>query len=260
LEPAVTERVIQVDGRAGSSSLVYSLRIGGLNAELARLDYGDIRFNGYGPDGECSIGIEYKRLNDLLKSCRDGRLAGHQVPGMVRTYQFRYLLVLGQWREGDSGLLEIPVRGGWMQIQLGASGFLWRELEGYLQTLELRCGFHVRRCRTVADVISAVKSIYLWFGRPWDQHRSHKTIYSPPPDRVLYQKPSLLRRVAKELPGVGWERSGAIAERYRSVMDLCCASPGELAQIPGIGKKTAMRIVRSLAGQQDEEDGHEPGK
>ena len=41
-------------------------------------------------------------------------------------------------------------------------------------------------------------------------------------------KPSLVRRIAAELPGVGWERALAVEKRFRTIEDLMIATEEEL--------------------------------
>lgn len=252
ITPSV-QRPVVVDNREGSMDLLPHLRSAGLEAEPGRLEFGDLFFTGSGPRGVVRVGVEVKKLRDLLNSMRSGRLMGHQLPGMSQHYDFVFLLVEGVWREGDQGMLEEPVRGGWREVRLGTSGFLWREVEGFLNTAELVCGVRVRRSQRIQETAAVVKALHHWFGKEWREHGSHRVIYSPPPDQVMLYNPSVVRRVAKELPGVGWDRSGAIESRYKSVVDLCCASWKELAQIPGIGEVTAKRVVRALNGLDDKQ-------
>lgn len=245
-------RIISVDPREGSRDLIAPLRSLGLTVEPETLEYADVAFTGHGPDGPCRVGIEYKSLGDLLNSMRNGRLAGHQLPGMAQHYQFVVLVIRGVWREGANGMVEEGMRGGWRELRLGTTSFSWRELSGYMDTLEFIGGVHVRRCNGVGEVCSTVKGLYNWFGKPWEDHGSQNAIFSAPnPGNVFLYKPSLLRRVAKELPGVGWDRSREIEKAFASVIDLCCANRKVLEEIPGIGKITARRIINALSGEKE---------
>lgn len=44
------------------------------------------------------------------------------------------------------------------------------------------------------------------------------------------------------LPGVGPERASSLLDNFGNVENIMTASPGELAQVPGIGRKTAKSI------------------
>lgn len=247
-------RIIDIDPREGSRDLAAPLRALGLTVELRQMEYGDVAFTGHGPHGPCRVGIEYKTLSDLLGSMRTGRLAGHQLPGMAKHYQYVFLLIRGTWREGANGMVEEPVRGGWREVRLGTTTYDYRELSGFINTLEILCGVRVRRCGNNGEVYSAIKSLYNWFGKPWEDHGSHQTLFTAPnPGAAFLYKPSLLRRVAKELPGVGWERSADIAKHFNSVVDLCCAGAKELEQVPGIGRGIARKIVAALNGIREDQ-------
>jgi ERCC4-type nuclease len=76
-------------------------------------------------------------------------------------------------------------------------------------------------------------------------------IYTPPPPAALWLKPSLVRRVATQLEGIGWEKSAAVAAKFSSVLDMIVATEAEWQTIPGIGKGLAARAVRQLLGRED---------
>ena len=65
-------------------------------------------------------------------------------------------------------------------------------------------------------------------------------------DKALLTKPSLCRMVAAQLPGIGWEKSKPIAQKYRTVEELVTATPDELQELDGIGKTLASGIYQSL--------------
>lgn len=74
-----------------------------------RLDHGDILIIGNGPNGSAlRIGIEVKRVGDVLACMDDGRLAGldGQLEGMHRDYDLSWLVVEDELRpDHDSGIL-----------------------------------------------------------------------------------------------------------------------------------------------------------
>lgn len=247
-----SNRIITVDDREGSRDLIHHLQHRGIPVQSGRLEYGDLSFWGHGNTGPVRVGIEYKSIEDLANSMRTGRLSGHQLPGMAQQYRHLFLLIRGVWREGDGGIVECAVRGGWRPLRAGITQFSWREIEGHLNTLELVGGVKVRRAATIHDTVSYITGLYNWFGKPWEDHGSHLTIYADPnPGSAFLFKPTLLRRVAKELPGVGWDKSKKIEDSFESVVDLCCASEKTLMEIEGIGRVTAQRIVRSLNGHKE---------
>src|SRR5690606_40018299 len=50
-----------------------------------------------------------------------------------------------------------------------------------------------------------------------------------------------------EVPGLGEVRRKALLRRFGSLKRLAAASPEEIAQVPGIGPRTATAIVAALA-------------
>jgi excinuclease UvrABC nuclease subunit len=62
----------------------------------------------------------------------------------------------------------------------------------------------------------------------------------------LFTPPSLAFRVAAELPGIGWERAGAVSRRFTTVRQMVDAEADEWLTVPGIGKTIAARAVAAL--------------
>ena len=245
-------RPILVDERVGSKDLLEPLRDAHLPAYEMKLDFGDVAFEGNGPDGPLMVGIERKKVRDLIDSMRSGRLAGHQLIGLLHDYQVNYLVVEGSCRPGpNTGVLEVPVRGGWEPLRLGTTGFPYSELEGFLLGLENRAGVKVRWTYNRAQTVSLIQTMWTWWGVPWDSHRSLNIVYNPAPPTVEFLKPTLERKVAVQLDGIGWEKSKQVAERFSSVAAMVGASEKEWMEIDGIGKTLAKRIVRALNGQKE---------
>src|ERR1035437_1169131 len=69
--------MILIDKRIGSADLLAPLQAAGFDAQLVELAFGDLAFEGKGPNGTTlNVGVELKRLGDLVSSLRTGRLAG----------------------------------------------------------------------------------------------------------------------------------------------------------------------------------------
>ena len=64
---------------------------------IVRMDYGDAMVTGNGPCGQVDIGIERKRIGDLVNSITTGRLSGHQLPGLLAQYYKVYIIVEGMY-------------------------------------------------------------------------------------------------------------------------------------------------------------------
>jgi ERCC4-type nuclease len=242
---------VRVDPRAGSGPLLPLLQRRGVKgAESAQLSYGDISITGNGPGGcPVQVGIEYKKLSDLIQCIDNGRLVGHQLPGMLECYDQVWVLVEGIWREGKSGMVEVPRGSGWRPIVAGSGGFMSTALQGFLLTLQIKLNVRVAFTGTSLQTVDWLYHLNRWWVmKEWEEHRAHLA-FDNSAALTLISRPTLVRRVAKELPGVGWERSAAVARRFGSVLDMAVADTGEWESIEGIGKVTARKVVRALAGE-----------
>jgi ERCC4-type nuclease len=239
-----------IDDRVGSKDLLSPLCNFGVQAELMRLEYGDFAFVGRGAQGSpVTIGIELKETRDLIKSLQSGRFAGHQLQGLLTHYDRAYLLTEGIWRASESGILEV-FSGGWRPVAVGTKRIMARELDKWILTLTIRGGITHHHCPTRQDTIRWLSVLYHWWcDKDLDEHKSHLAFHQPDMDRALLEIPSLGRRVAKELPGIGWEKSRAVEQHFGgSVREMVNSPREEWTKIPGVGKVLAGRIVAELEG------------
>lgn len=237
---------VEVDDRVGSRELLPELKKLHTPAVKVRLPFADAAFEGEGEKGVVKIGVERKTIYDLIQSMTTGRLSSHQLPGLVQTYDFRYIVVEGLWRPGRDGVVEVWKGGGWRAAptRLG-----WFEVDRYLTTLEVRGGCWVRRTGSLWETAVMVGSLYRWWGKEWKEHRGHLQLEKGlMPDRVLFSKPSYPRLVASVLPGIGWEKSLAVAKRFKTVRAMVEAGPKEWREVPGIGKTLGDRLPMILEG------------
>jgi ERCC4-type nuclease len=248
--------MILVDPRVGSVEMQPLLETQHLKTTIQHLEFGDFAFSGNGPEGPVMIGVERKRVRDLLSSLRTGRFAGHQLPGLLKVYDWCYLFVEGILRANpESGILEESGYHAWVPVQLGSSGFAYRDLDGHLTTLECRAGacFRIRRTDTKqASAVAIANLWHYWNDKEWDEHRSHLAL-NLTSEYGWIVKPGLLRRMAAQLTGIGWEKSGAISHRFGSVREMVNAEEKDWVEIPGVGKKLSHRIVAALKGEINEE-------
>jgi ERCC4-type nuclease len=238
--------VLYLDARVGSGDLEPLLQRLGLTVEvIPRIDFADCAFFGHGPEGEnsLSIGVEIKKLRDLLNV---ERLSGHQLPGLLRQYDHVWLIVEGLWRPGDDGVLEIPRGREWGPLELGRRRFMYREVSNYLTTLEVKAGVRVRRTYSREETARVVADLYGWWNdKAWDKHRSHLALHRGP-DTAFLVPPPLRRRIAAELPGVGHDRSEAVAAAFGSTLEMINADVKTWLGVKGIGKTLASRITEAI--------------
>ena len=238
-----------VDSRVGSKDLAPQLQ----GAELCTLEYADVALTGMVNNLPVFIGIEVKTLGDVLSCMRNGRFAGHQLPGLLKDYDYTYLIIQGVYRAGKDGLLQIPkgktvsIEGerGWKTYDYGAT-IAWKDLEGWITTMETKTPLNIRRTSNRAETVEIIKSLHTWWvHKDWDKHRSHLD-FDRSATPVGLRKPSLLRRIVKELPGVGWDRSQKVEKHFGSVLAMVLAKPEEWRKVEGIGKTLASKIVKGM--------------
>jgi len=245
--------VLTVDDRTGSVELADTLKAMHLEVEVKRLAFGDFTFDGHGPKGPCTVAIERKRLRDLLCCIQDARFAAHQLPGMIETYDFCYLIVEGRWSVDPKTeeLIEVCKRAsdspdGWRPVRLGPShDFRYCEIDNYLNSIATMSSCRVKGSTCPAETVMQLVDLYHWWQKPWGQHHTLKVLRREPP-RFSFFKPNLAQRWAKELPGVGYEKSGAAAARFKTGIDLAMATPSEWAEVAGIGQGIALKVVRLI--------------
>tara|TARA_Y100000310_G_scaffold120427_2_gene119206 strand:+ start:8223 stop:8930 length:708 start_codon:yes stop_codon:yes gene_type:complete len=219
----------------------------------------DCAFWGVGDDDTTlSIGIERKKIGDLVQCIYDGRLIQQAQLAKENGIDVFVVLVEGRIRSNpDDGLLEIPVWGinprtlrraeVWQPVK---PAITYSRLDQYLTELDYLAGFIIKRSEDVKETAAVVKALWDNFQTPPSKHGSLHQIYTQPNQgSVLLVRPNLVRRVAKELKGVGWERSQAVADRFKSVRELVGASVDDWRAVDGIGKVTAEKVVRELSGK-----------
>lgn len=218
---------LYVDPRRGSGDLLTPLKRLSLPAVPKRMKFGDFAFRGQGPSGEVRVGIEYKKLSDLTSCIIDKRLTGHQLPGLMRRYQYRYLLINATIRPSSTSGLECfslfrSRRGSELgAFSLTRSPITYPALQKYLFTLENLAGVRIRFVSCRADAIGYIAALYHWWQKPWATHGSHLALPAwedgtPGPEiEWLFRKHSKFRRMASSIPGIGFSRSISVVKKFR---------------------------------------------
>jgi ERCC4-type nuclease len=242
--------MIKIDNRIGSAELRKFLA--GVPTELCRLDFGDFAFQGNGP-GEMPylIGIERKRISDLVQSMDSGRLSGHQLVGLTNSYNVIYLLVEGIWKPREDGVIMLPSKGGWRAMEYGKRRYTYHEVTNFLNSLTVLCGLNIFQTQGAFMSGLWLKHLYAWWRKPYSDHKSHLQFHQSI-ERQYAQLfvPPFIQRVAKELKGIGWDKSKALALKFKSVEELLNADVKTLMEIEGIGKKLAKQVYNQLRGIQ----------
>lgn len=240
--------MILVDPRVGSSDLEPMLKSLGAPATQCPLDFGDCAFIGNGPDDQpVGVGIELKKLKDMLSCVTTGRFSGHQLPGLVQNYNEVWLIIEGIYRPNPhDGVLETLNGREWRPISLGAKSWVYRDFESFLTTMEVKGGIRLRRTTSRDETARVVAGIYSWWtNSTYAEHRAHLT-FNRARDQALLAPPSLKHEIAACLPGLGYMKGGAAAGHFETVREMVNAPVEEWTRIPGIGKTLAKRIVEAV--------------
>lgn len=238
-----------VDPRAGSKELIEPLRAAGLPVEETTLQFGDVAWVGRGENNQTiACGLEHKKLPDLVQSLATDRLAGHQLTGMLKTYERCYLVIEGEWDTDDNGRVIVPSKFRKMKAPLKGAP-LSSVLESRVWTLEHRGGLRVRWTRNQKETIRHVSTLYrCWVDRALDQHSSHLAVYAADLDRTLLEPISLKRQIASQLPGIGYKKSRAVDEHFPSLWAMVNASETDWADVEGVGTTLAKKLVAACRG------------
>lgn len=208
--------------------LAPALRKMGLPVEVTTLSFGDFAFTGRGVgDVPVFVGIELKRLttSDAIDSIRSGRLADHQIPGMIGPdgiYEFAFLFIEGQYRVNDAGQLLVLEREGWRPApgRMTAS-----ELEKSILTYELCSGMHVRYTNREADTLRSVMNLYRWFtDKAMDQHTSHLAAHQP---NGILPLSDFRATLQVRCPGMGRAMSKAAEEKFGGCLRKAAMAPAQ---------------------------------
>lgn len=220
----------------------------GVPCEQANLQFGDAMFEGKGPDGPMAVGIERKALPDLLQCIDDARLAGHQLPGMREDYKVRVLMVEGHWKAHDPDGLLMDSHNG---INYGYARYrtqrvMYAKLYRYLISVSLS-GVLVAYSRDLWHTAYNICEYYHYFQKPWLAHTSLQEIHKVAIP-VLGGRPSLVRKWANDIEGVGVKLSHLAEKEFRTPIALATSDEMRWLKIEGVGVKSAQKIVREILG------------
>lgn len=213
---------------------------------VTELEYGDIQILGNGPDGGMSVGMERKKVRDLITSITSGRLSGHQIPGMTASYDVVYLLIEGEWRREESGAIKVKMGNSWKRAHFGKRVVKWEDVWTWLTTMEIMTGCKVKCVSGIEETVRMLAVMDRWASKEWNRHKGHEMKRKNPAWLVPGKKPSLVRRVAEELPGIGQDRAKEVEKVFGCVKTMVNADIKEWLAIPGIGKATAKIVTESV--------------
>jgi ERCC4-type nuclease len=255
--------MIFVDRREGSVDLAPLFKT---KAIITTMEFGDVAFSGNNNDESISIGVERKRINDLISSISTGRLSGHQLPGMIKTYDRSYLIVEGVWK-GDRRTGELLVSRDYgksfRSLHMGMRKWSASAIYNYLTSVETFIGVPCRLTRDARDTALTIEILYGWW-QNIHRHTSHimahkRVNHDKPTTKICSLSPDVVqnattlkgvnkqvRMFALQLPHIDTKKSIDIAKHFKCVADMFKATGDEWLSIEGIGKATMNSIMEVL--------------
>ncbi len=234
--------MILVDRRVGSAELLPLIHSLGIKAELDTLEYGDVTWEMNGPEGKALVGVERKKVSDLLNCINDGRYAGFQQPGMSQLFSHRILIVEGIYKPSPQGHLMV-MRGNFWAHPTGYP-VMYDKLFSWLTSVALVAGTTCIRSSSEWETAYQIVALYKWGQKEWADHQSqfehHRTVF---PSII---KPSLERIVASSLPGIGIKNAIKAEKHFGTIARM--VNSDERGWMAIVGPKTAIRIVKAIWG------------
>jgi len=216
------------------------------------LEFADVAFWGNsGGEEALRVCIERKRLNDMASCIRDGRYLFQAQRAKEAGFDVLILVLEGRVKPSPfDGQVLTP---GW-DHELGRKGWIpliptvqysrWCQ---FLFELSYFAGIHVVRSEDVRETAIIIKALWVNFQQSPDKHNSLHQMFKPPAAGAIpLVRSSLLKRMAFELDGIGWERADAVAKHFKSVAEMVHADAKEWMKVDGVGKLTAQKAVVAL--------------
>ena len=249
--------MLLIDYREGSHDLVAPLKkaLGASNVEETELPSGDLAFTGRGEGGvPVEIGIEFKKLSELIGSVRTGRLQGYQLPAMQESgYDFKWLLVEGEWIISPQGLLMQWKRDGKRRKLVPMHGQMSvSELHKRINVFYLLRGVISWPTLNREHTLKWIEAMYqTWTDQDLDEHKSHIAIHQPASIALL----SPFRQAVNYWPEVGLRVSLAAEQKFGSIQQAAGGTNSEWANLTTVdkngksrrfGEKSAAKVVKFL--------------
>ena len=240
--------MLLVDYREGSAELLEPLQRMGLPAENAGppgID-ADLSWEGYDAGKLVSVGVEFKKLEELIASLRSARLQGHQLLKMREGFVFNYLLIEGEWHEDTQGFM--TKRVGRREFKRIPGSMKASELRKRLNVLHL-CGGLIRmHTQTRTQTLNEIADLYRTYtDGDLRNHQSHIAIYRPPTLVPI----SEFRKFFSSIDGLGLRKTLAVERHFgSSIRRAVGASQAEWMKIEGIGTELSTHITHVLQGNQ----------
>ena len=128
-------------------------------------------------------------------------------------------------------------------MQLGSRRINHSGVVNFLNSISLLTPLRIWTADTSHETCLFILNLYSWFSKPFSQHKSIRTFYTPLPQIAELEKPSPVRRVLAQVNGMGWEKTRGADTYYKTPLEVCCSSAAELQRIKGVDRVLSQRIV-----------------
>lgn len=212
----------QAGGRPNKTNVPRELMTGleklGLPVQLRRLKSGDIMFVGRGEKGApLVVGIEFKKLPDLITSLNSGRLTSvgepgskneGQIPRMLRTFDRSILIIEGDWQRELDGSVSTWKSSGKRGRLKGSPNAM--ELRRRVRSIEVVTGIEVEWAPTRRWTLDFLYTEYrFWTDKDLDSHKSHLAVHVATPSFSMSDFRASLQVL---LPGIGFAASKVVEQ------------------------------------------------
>lgn len=238
--------LILIDYRIGSAELEPLIKRIGVRCEKTELQSGDIMFEGRGPNGPVLVGIERKKLHDMLNCIDDARYNDQRIR-MRQDYDISILMVEGHWKPHDNqGFLMEGFSGGiaWGYCQYRSQRTMYSKLKRYLMSVALS-GVVIDHSR---DAYQTAYNICEWYH--YFQKRDHTSLLEIQKIAIptMNYRPTLVRKWANDIEGIGTKLSLDAEKVFKKPITLANSDERDWLRIPGIGIKMAQQIIKDIWG------------
>jgi len=226
------------------------------------IPYGDFNFEGKWWENE-SIWIwgERKKLGDLVNCIQSsGRLLRQVQDAKEAGFSQFFIIIEAIFRSNpQTGALQHRKGKDWSDYHINpydsnSKIISYKRVVDFLNQLDYYCGIRYRITTSPRDTVRKVLDLYSLFQTAPEDHGSLKQFETTTENGAAFlSKPSLIRRVSKELDKVGWDRSKGFELEFESLADLCrvigSGDMKRLQKVNGVGKGIAQSILDEAHGQ-----------
>ncbi len=217
----------------------------GSNAFPCNIPFGDFNHYGVWTEGKgVWVCGDRKKFTDMENCISDHRHLEQIRAAREAGFDFVYVVFEADWKDTPAGIQYKTNK--WKDARIGAT-----QLRAYLLQLQYYAGVPVFQTKNKRETVALVLAIEKMFQKPPEEHSSLLGFHSQPEPVIgLLGRPSLLRRIVKEFPGLGWELSARVeakaVEKGHDIKELIKWTMSEWEEVPGIGKGLSYQITEAL--------------